>query len=304
VKKEAFAAGAGRSGLLLALAGFGIFALGDGLTKSTAGLWPGVAAAALRFTLGAMGLGLILLWREGVRGFRMPRPLIQIGRGTAMAVSTACLFTAFQWMPLATATAIGFTAPLLTALLSALLLREHIPMRIWSAIALAMVGVMLALRPSFGALGAAALLPLLAALGMATLMMLNRAVAGSTPALLSQVLVASIAAPILIAIAVGLHVTGKPAFHIGLPGWPLILKVMTVTVSASIGHWLVYAATMRATAAMIAPANYIQLPIAITLGWIGFGDVPDWPDMIGIALIVIAGTLLMRKQDSGRHAAE
>ena len=293
MKTEDIVAGR-RIALLLALAGFGIFSLGDGITKSTAGHWPGAAVAALRFSIGAIGLGLILFLREGVQGFAMPRPLIQIGRGAAMAVSTACFFVAVQVMPLATATAIGFTAPLMTALLSAVILRERVSLRVWGTIAIATAGVMLVLRPNFAGMALQPLLPLGSAFGMAILMMLNRAVAGSTPALLSQMLVAAFASPILIAIAFALHRTGDPAFHVGAPSGSLILWVFVLAIGATIGHWLIYLATTRASAATVAPANYVQLPIAIMMGWALFGDLPDWIDVAGIALIVLAGTMLLK----------
>ena len=296
MKTEPIAAGS-RTALLLALAGFGLFSLGDGFTKSTAGLWPGTAVAALRFSIGAAGLGLILLLREGTAGFAMPRPLIQIGRGAAMAVSTACFFTAVQVMPLATATTIGFTAPLITAILSAIILRERVPIRIWATIAVALAGVALILRPSLSGLGWQPLLPLGSACAMAVLMMLNRAAADSTSALLSQALVAALASPILIGIALIFHFTGGPVFRIGPLPWTVVLRAGMVGLIATVGHWLIYRATMRASAATIAPANYVQLPIAITVGWIVFGDWPDWLDIAGIVLIIAAGTMLFRSPE-------
>jgi drug/metabolite transporter (DMT)-like permease len=299
VKTEPIATGS-RTALLLALAGFGIFSLGDGFTKSTAGLWPGTAVAALRFSMGAVGLSLILLLREGVAGFAMPRPLIQIGRGAAMAASTACFFVAVQVMPLATTTTIGFTAPLMTALLSALILRERVPLRVWVTIGVALAGVMLVLRPSLAGLGWQPVLPLGAAFAMAILMMLNRAVADNSSPLLSQVLVAALASPILIAIALILHLTGGTTFHVGALSWPVVFLAGMVALIATAGHWLIYQATTRASAATIAPANYVQLPIAITVGWAVFGDWPDWLDIAGIALIVLAGMMLFRPPEIRR----
>ncbi|MGE0773649.1 MAG: DMT family transporter [Sphingomonadaceae bacterium] len=293
-----------RIALLSALAGFAMFALGDGVTKSTAGLWPGVAVGALRFSLGAIVLSLILLLREGAAGFRMPRPMVQIGRGVSIGVATACFFTAIQWIPLATVITIGFTAPLWTAIISATVLREHVPLRIWTTIGLALIGVLLVLRPSFGAMGVAALLPLAGAMAMALLMILNRQVADCTPGLLSQVLVSAFAVPVLVTIAGALHMTGEPAFHIGAPGWPVVWRAAVVGFGATIAHWLIYRATVHATAATIAPAGYVQLPIAIAVGWVVFGDIPDWLDIVGIGLIVIAGVRLMTAPASGRHAAE
>lgn len=283
-----------RQSFLIALAGFAIFSLGDGITKSTAGLWPGIAVAALRFTFGAAGLGLILLLREGVGGFAVPRPLVQAGRGLVMTFSTACMFMALQLMPLATATAIGFTAPLLTAVLSALLLRERITVRLWAAIALAFVGVILVLRPSFASLGVVVLLPIAASFGMALLLMLNRIASVDSSPLLSQFLVAALAAPMLTLLALAGHFSGDPILHIGHPSLSLIARVAALAVIATVGHWLVYLATIRASAATIAPANYVQIISAVTIGWIVFGDMPDILTFAGIALIIGAGLWLLK----------
>jgi drug/metabolite transporter (DMT)-like permease len=283
-----------RSSLLLALAGFSIFSLGDGITKSTAGLWPGTAVGTLRFFIGACGLALLLLITEGRRAFVVPQPLIQLGRAAAMTFSTICFFTAVQIIPLATATAVAFTTPLLTAMISALLLRERIPLRTWAAIILAFAGVMLVLRPNFSSAGPFALLPLFSALGMACLMILNRATVGHGSPLASQMLVAALATPMLAAVSLVMHLSGGPAFHIGMPSWLLIARVAVLSVGATIGHWLIYAATIRASAATIAPANYVQILFAVAIGWMCFGDMPDALTFAGIALIIGAGAWLMR----------
>lgn len=283
-----------RQSFLLALAGFATFSLGDGITKSTAGLWPGTAVAALRFGLGAMGLGLILLVREGRAGFAMPCPLVQVGRGLMMTFSTACIFVALQLMPLATATAIGFTTPLLTAVLSALLLRERISLRLWATMFIAFAGVILVLRPSFASLGGLVLLPLGAALGMSLLMILNRIASEETSPLLSQFLVAALAAPMLALLALAAHFSGEAALRIAMPSPSLLARVAVLSVIATIGHWLVFLATTRASAATVAPANYVQIIFAVTIGWIMFGDMPDILTLAGIALIIGAGVWLLK----------
>lgn len=280
--------------LWLALAGFGLLALGDGLTKSTAGYWPGPAVAALRYSFGAIGL-IGILWVTGGRSaFSFPRPWVQIGRGAAVAASTLCFFMAVQLLPLATATAVGFTTPMMTAILSALFLGEKAPLRVWGVSLLAFAGVLLVLQPSFAGLGARALLPLGSALTMALLMILNRAGADAAPPLLMQTLIASIAAPMLIAAALACQMTGLPEFAIGMPPLRVIAAAATVAVTATAGHWLIYLATIRATAALVAPTIYVQMLIAIVVGWFVFGDLPDAATLGGAALIIGAGLWLFR----------
>ena len=114
-----------RTALLIALAGFFSLSIGDAIVKSMAGEWPGTAVSALRYCFGALGLALILAWRLGRAGFVLPRAWLQFGRGAAVSVATICFFMAVMAMPLADATAIQFTSPIITALLSPLVLRER-----------------------------------------------------------------------------------------------------------------------------------------------------------------------------------
>ncbi len=284
----------GRSSLLLALAGFGLLSLGDGLTKSTAGLWPGPAVAALRYSIGAAGLIAILLWTGGRAALSMPRPWLQVGRGAAVATSTFCFFVAVQVMPLATATAVGFTTPMLTAIFSAVLLGEKAPWRVWGVSVMAFAGVLLVLQPNFAGLGLKALLPLGSAASMALLMILNRAGAATGSPLLMQALIAAIAAPMLIGAALLAHLSGAPEFVIGIPPLRVVAAATIVAVTASAAHWLIYLATIRAAAALVAPTIYVQMLFAVVVGWMFFGDLPDSLTLFGSALIIGAGLWLFR----------
>ena len=110
---------------VLALCGFVSLSLGDAVVKSMAGEWPGTAVSALRYCFGALGLALYVAIAFGRSGFVLPRPLLQTGRGAAVSLATICFFMGVMAMPLADATAIQFTSPIITALLSPLVLRER-----------------------------------------------------------------------------------------------------------------------------------------------------------------------------------
>jgi len=281
-------------GLLIALCGFALLSLGDAVVKTMAGMWPGTAIALLRYALGAVGLWALLLAREGPAALRVPRPGTQLLRGLAVALATTGFFSALFVMPLADATAITFTSPMLTALLAALVLGEPARRATWLATLAAFAGVMIVLRPNFLELGWTALLPLLSALGMSVLVIGNRAVAGAASALAMQAYVAAAAVPMLLAITLAGHVSGFPPLHVSWPHWSVVARCALVAVSASTAHWLIFLGTTRAGAATIAPATYVQLLVAITLGWVAFGETPDAMTLLGAAIIVAAGLLLWR----------
>lgn len=283
-----------RAAWLFGLAGFGLLSLGDSVIKSMAGEWPGTAVAALRFGLGAAGLGLILWWREGRSGFRVPRLSLQMARGAALAFASLLFFLAIFAMPLAEATAIQFANPMITALLSLALFGEKIGRAAWGAILLAFAGVLIVLRPNVAELGWAAFLPLAAALCMAVLMILNRLSQRDVSPLAAQFFVAAFAAPLLLLVAVAGHWSGRAALAVDWPSASVIARCALVAVSASIAHSLVYMATMRASAAAIAPTVYVQIIAATVIGILWFGDWPDVTAVAGTMLIIGAGLLLWR----------
>jgi drug/metabolite transporter (DMT)-like permease len=282
--------------LLLALTGFVILSFGDAVVKTMAGEWPAPAVSALRYNFGAIGLGLAVAIRYGRTGFVFPRPWLQVGRGAAVSLATICFFLGVMAMPLADATAIQFTSPILTAIIAGVVLHERVPKAAWGAILLAFAGVMIVLRPNFLELGGAALYPLGAAFGMAWLITFNRKSAGDAPILVMQFVLALVAAPLLLAAAAMLALVGGPQFEVPFPSLEVILKCATVAFTASVGHLLIYWATVNAGAALVSPMTYVQLLVAAGLGWLWFGDAPDATALLGAGLIIAGGLWLWRSQ--------
>ena len=285
------------SGLVFALAGFVLLSCGDAVVKTMAGLFAPTGVAAVRYVIGAAGLGGLLLWREGVSALAMPHPRIQLLRGAAVAISTVAFFSSVFVMPLAAATALTFTSPMITALLAALFLKEPGRRETWIASIVAFAGVLVVLRPNFAAAGWAALLPLIAALGMSLLMICNRFVAGKASPLAMQFFLAATAAPMLVTAALLGNASGHGSLALAVPQWSVIARCALVAVSASTGHWLIFNATVRAGAATIAPMTYVQLLVASSLGWAMFGSHPDAMTLLGAVIIIGAGLYLWR---SGR----
>lgn len=282
-----------RAGLLLALAGFAMLSLGDVIVKGMAGLWPATAIAAMRYLIAAAVLSGLLCAREG-RGalWPMPRAKLQWWRGAGVALSAITMFTAVWLMPLAEATAIGFTQPMFTALLAVPMLKERLRPAAIMATLLAFGGVIFVLRPNFAEIGLAAMLPLLSALGMATLMIANRASAGAASALAMQTYIAITGSVLLVLATIAGHFSGLERFAMHWPDWHVVARCAVIAFSASLAHWLIYTATLRAGAATVAPMTYGQLLAAVLFGWLFFGELPDAMAMFGAGLIIAAGLWL------------
>lgn len=289
-----------RSGLLIAVAGFATLSVGDAVIKSLAGAWPVTAVAALRFTIGAVALSTLLYAKEGPAGFRPRHPWLQLARAACLSVSTLTFFAAIYVMPLAETMAITFLSPVITALLSGPLLKEKVGARVWIASGVALIGVVMILRPNLLELGPAAFLPLIAALFFSLMIIANRASAGQGSILAMQAYLAMMAAPLLIIAAVIAKASGSAAFQFDWPSAEIAIKCAFVAFTASTAHWLVFIGTTRAGAAQVAPASYVQMLVATLLGWWFFGDVPDLITVFGATIIIAAGLYLWRSDPARR----
>lgn len=283
-----------RTGLAYAVTGFALLSIGDAVVKSMAGDWPPYAVAALRFSIGAIGLSALLMRSEGPRAFVPDNWKLQVARGACLAFASVCFFSAIYLMPLAEAMAIGFLAPILTQVLAGLLLGEHVRAKVYLVSLVALAGVAIILRPNLALLGWAALLPLVSAVFFALMMILNRVSGARGSALSAQVFVAGFSAPILIVGATLANLSGVSELAFSWPSWDVVARCALVAVTASSAHWLAYMGTMRAGAAQVAPAIYVQMLVAVTLGWAFFGDVPDAYTILGAGLIIAAGLYLWR----------
>lgn len=256
------------------------------------GEWPASGIGALRFSLAALALGLILWLREGRAGFRVGRPWLHVARGFAIAWATLAFFSAIFVMPLAEAVTIQFVNPIITALLSAWLLSERMPRAAWIATAIAFAGVLIMLRPNIAEFGWQALLPLFAALGFSSLMILNRMVSSQRSVWAAQYYAAAWAAVFLVIVAVVGHWLIPALQFAALPTWGVVARCALVAVSASCCHYLLYLSTTRSTAAAIAPLVYVQLIVATLISLFFFGDPIDLISVLGGALIVGSGLFL------------
>ena len=284
------------SGVTLALIAFCGFPISDAFMKSMAGEWPAAALVAIRFAMGAAGLSILLWKREGASGFKVNRPWLHVARGFVMALAAASFISAIFIMPLADAVAISFVSPIITALLSSWFLKEKMRPVTWLVTVIAFAGVLVMLRPNVAAFGLSALLPLVAAASMAVVMILNRMVSGQRSVVAAQFYGAFWTTFFMIIIAVTGHFLFPVMEIVGAPSMRMLFLCATVAVLNTGCHLLLYVATMRATAAAIAPVVYSQLVMSSLISVYIFGDKMDPLAMVGGALIILSGLIMWRSE--------
>jgi S-adenosylmethionine uptake transporter len=226
-------------------------------------------------------------------------------------------FTALAVLPLAEATALFFVAPLFITALSVPLLGERVgPFRM-AAIVVGFGGVLLMLRPTGGGGGAEVhrltlLLPMVSAFFYACFQILTRRLGAASKASAMAVYIQStfmgVSLAFLLAAGDGRFAEGVEneslRFLLRAWRWPgledLVLFLALGTISGFLGYCMSQA-YRSAEAAVVAPFEYVALPLAIFWGWTIFGHLPGPWVMAGIALIVGAGlAVFLRERPRGR----
>lgn len=205
------------------------------------------------------------------------------------------ILTALQTEPIANVFGAFFVGPILSYVLSVVLLGERVNLVRSALLAVGFVGVMLVVKPGFGmtpGMGFA----MLAGAFYGSYLTASRWLAGQVPAqalLMSQLLIgAVILTPFGIA-----RIPELSLFVIGL---------IALSAAASMaGNMLLVWAYKRAEATVLAPLVYSQLLAATALGWLVFGDLPDALGWLGLALLVVSGfaALILRPNPSNRRNA-
>jgi drug/metabolite transporter (DMT)-like permease len=300
-------------GILSALGGAVILSVNDLAIKNLSGAY---ALHQVILTRAFIGLALVLgvIWVSGT-GFRQlltRRPKAHLVRVSIVMVSNVTYFLGLAALPLADAVATAFVAPLYVTLLSALVLGEPVGPRRWAAVGVGMLGVLVMLRPGAGVIQPAALLVLVSAFCYAASHMMTRRMRDTESAMTLAFFVQC--GFVIVSASMGLwagdgHLSGSPdaalafllrPWHWPPPAdWPWFLAT---GLAVGIGGLMMSQAYRTTEAALVAPFEYVGMPMAILWGVVIFGTWPDARGWVGIALICGAGLYTLWRETVLRKA--
>jgi drug/metabolite transporter (DMT)-like permease len=270
-------------GVALLVCGAWIAAVGDAIAKYVGADVPVLQIVWARYAFALVPLVPFLVFHMGPREVARHFGALELLRGVALVAVTGFYFSAIQLMPLADALALLFLYPLIATGLAAIFLGERVRRLVLVLSVVAFAGVLLVVRPGFGAFNSGAVLAALAAVSVATNMVVNRGLAGRTPAFAGMVYATLIGFVISSAAVPFVWVWPSPT------AWALLAAL---GVLSSLVTWLIYSAFGYGPAGVIAPFGYSEIIAAAILGLVVFGEFPDALAVAGIALIVASGVLL------------
>ena len=262
-------------------AGVMMFPFMNAAVKLLTAHYPVAQIVWARFTGHLIVMLAVFLPRYGRRLFATRWPAVQLGRSFLMLVSNLVFVMAIGRVPLATASAIGFTSPLLVTAMSVPLLGERVGVRRWSAVLVGFAGALLIIRPGSELANPAILLLLVSAACYALYQIATRWIAAFDGAATGIVFSALLGSAVMSLVLPFIFVRPKSLFDLAL--------FISVGLVGGAGHYLLIRAFQCGPAAVLAPLGYIELVGTTILGYLIFGNFPDLPTWFGAAIIIASG---------------
>ena len=299
------------TGMFLAIGGSIVLSANDLAIKALSGSYALHQVILIRALIG-MGLVLAVIWvsRTGFRQLLTGRKRAHLFRVCIVMVSNVTYFVGLSLLPLADAVATAFVAPLFVTVMSALILGESVGPRRWSAVAVGMVGVIIMTRPGSGMIQPAALLVLISAFCYAGSHMMTRRMRDTESAMTLNFFVQ--AGFLIVSATMGIFVGDGHLAQAPGATWEFLFRPWQVP---PVADWWAFVATGLAVgigglmmsqayrlneAALVAPFEYIGMPMAIFWGLAVFGTWPDETAWAGIALICGAGLYTLWRETRRR----
>jgi drug/metabolite transporter (DMT)-like permease len=282
-----------------------IFSLQDVAVKWIGGDYPVLEIVTFRSVI-ALPLTLLFFRYEGGRGIpTTQRPKLEYIRGLFYFLSYTTHFMGLAALPLAEIAAIKFSGPLMITILSVVILGEMVGPRRWIALIVGFMGVLLIVRPG-ATFNMGSIFILISALFYAINAILTRKLqttdSSATMAYYSSLVY--LAATLMLTplvIAIGDFPEAHPSIAFLFQPWAMPSLLDLVIMS---GLGLVWAGGMYclaraysvALASLVAPFEYLALPIHITWGFIIWYEIPTWLTLAGAFLTLGSGLYILYRE--------
>lgn len=265
------------------------FTINDAFMKIAVGNMPLMQAIFLR-SIVVVPLMLLLCTAMGQLRLDLSRDdwrLVLI-RTAAEMVGTILFLTALTHMPLPNVSAIMQALPLTVSLAAALVYKEQLGWRRFTAIIIGFIGVLLIVRPGGGDFTIYSVFAVGTVLVITVRDLTARRMSTNVPSTMAG-LVASIG--VLLMSATGM------AFETWTPVQTHTAFMLVGAAGFIIGGYVFSVSAMRVgEISFVAPFRYTSLLVALILGFVVFGDIPKVPTWIGAGIVVATGLFTLYRE--------
>lgn len=222
--------------------------------------------------------------------------MLNLLRAVLLVFSTFAFVSGLTVMPMADALAIVFIEPFIIMLLGYFLFKEQVGPRRIAACIVGFAGALLVIQPSLSAFGLMALWPLGTAFSFAFYMLVTREVSRDMHPVTMQAHTSWLGLLICLPVLLLMNDGPIPDLDSVMPqGW-MWLWLFGVGFWAAVSHMCMTQALAWVPAATLAPLHYFEIVIAVALGYLIFGDLPNLMTFVGISIIVGSGLYIIYRE--------
>ncbi|MFN3889783.1 MAG: DMT family transporter [Beijerinckiaceae bacterium] len=268
-----------------------LFAISNAIAKWGSEIYPPGEVIFFRSYATLLIVMVFVISRRGLDVYRTSIPVAHLARGLSQSISQFFTVLALSMLPLAGATAIGFSAPLFSACVAIIFLGERPSVDRLVVLALGFLGVLLVAQPSadMPLTGVAFALANAVMYGSVTVAVRGMSRTESVDTLLMWQ-VTTVAAFHCVLLFFGF--TPPSAFH---------LWIFFLCGAANAGaQYLWTRALSLAPATAVSPFYYMLLVWSAMIGFVAWGDVPGQGLILGSVVIVASGVLLIYREAAAK----
>ncbi len=284
-------------GIFLKLASVAVFTAMAALIKATADAVPPGQAVFFRSLFAVpVILGWLIATRDLRAGLRTANPLGHFWRALVGTAAMGFGFAGLGLLPLPEVTAIGYAAPLLTVIFAAMFLGEEVrAFRIFT-VALGMAGVLIILSPRMTALTGGTL-DHAEALG-AIVVLVGAVFAALAQVFVRRLVVEEKTSTIVFYFSLNAALLSLVTLPFGwvIPAAGDAAMLILAGLLGGLGQVLLTSSYRHADASVIAPFEYASMILSLAVGYFVFGEAPTAVVLIGAALVVAAGILIIWRE--------
>ncbi|MCB4379989.1 DMT family transporter, partial [Synechococcus sp. MU1644] len=211
-------------------------------------------------------------------------------RNAGEVIGSLGFVTALVLVPLATASAILQTTPLMVTLGAAIFLAEPVGWRRWAAILVGLCGVLLIVRPGLEGFDWNVLFAVQGMIGLSIRDLATRRV----PATLSALQLSFVAFALLVPTGMGLMLASGTSFVAPTANeWGLLA---IASVIGAISYRFIVMAMRMGDVSFVTPFRYTRMVFALIIGVLIFSEAPDMLTLIGVAIIITSGLFTLWRE--------
>lgn len=196
-------------------------------------------------------------------------------------------FYALSITPLSEVTALGFTAPIFTTLLAALVLGEMVGLRRWTAVLVGFIGALIIVRPGVAEVGVGQMLVVFSSLIWACALLVIKTLLRTESSATIIAYMALLMIPLTLAPAV---------FVWRWPDGAQLFWLVLVGLLGGTGQLCMTEALRRADIAVVMPIDFCKLLWVAVIAYLAFGEVPDRFTWLGGAIIFVSAMYIVYRE--------